>query len=421
MSRTPRSPAPSWKRGFFLFFSGQSLSLVGSALTQFVIMWWITQRTGSPRALAVAGIAGILPMAIVAPFAGVIVDRVPRKLALILPDLASALCVVAVFVLFKAGSIEPWNIYVLLAIRSSMQAFQQPASKATIPLLVPDGFLSRAAGLNQAMEGVMVIGAAPLGALVLALMPLENALMIDVVTAAIGVAAVLSIGIPRIERPRDGGGLGTAAADLRDALRFVVSSRGLLSVFGLNMLVCMVIMPAFSLTPILVTKYLHGGVGDIALMEFLSGIGMIAGGLAASALGDRIRKMRFVLLFQLVSTVTVALCALHPEGSLSLSVLFWFLSGLSYSLGNAPFIAILQRKVPIGMQGRVFALFYASLSLVSPIGLALLGSLAESLGIRATFIVSGLVSGLVVLSGFFSPSLLGVQEEGSEPASLPRT
>lgn len=82
MSRTPRSPAPSWKRGFFLFFSGQSLSLVGSALTQFVIMWWITQRTGSPRALAVAGIAGILPMAIVAPFAGVIVDRVPRKLAL---------------------------------------------------------------------------------------------------------------------------------------------------------------------------------------------------------------------------------------------------------------------------------------------------------------------------------------------------
>ena len=138
---------PRWRLRFWMIFSGQALSLVGSALTQFVLLWWITDTTGSVSALATAGMAAMLPQALLSPLGGTFADRYSRRLLMIAADVISALCMAVLIVLFLTERIELWHAYVMMFIRSAMQAFQTPAATASMAMLVPRDFLPRAAGL----------------------------------------------------------------------------------------------------------------------------------------------------------------------------------------------------------------------------------------------------------------------------------
>jgi DHA3 family macrolide efflux protein-like MFS transporter len=364
-------------------------------------------------------------MAIISPFAGVIVDRLNRKLVLIASDAITAACMLVIIWLFSGGKIELWQIYCLMAIRATMQAFQQPAAKACLVHLVPESFIPRAAGLNQAMEGIMVIGAAPLGALVLSLLPLQGALLIDVITAACGILPLFFIPLPRPEAPSSGqGGLAAFGRDFREGAGHVAGNKGLLYAFILDGLVTLIIMPAYSLIPLFVKKALGGGLTEVAVMELLAGIGLIGGGLAVSLLGPRVRKMSFVLASFGLSCALLALTAVLARRQFALVSLCWALSACLYSMGNAPFLAILQSTVPQGLQGRVFSLLTAVVTAASPLGLAIEGGLAESIGVRALFIGAGTCATLPYILALFSPSILGLggekerraaEDEGTEP------
>ena len=176
---------------------GQAFSLVGSALTQFVLMWWITDTTGSANALALAGVMALLPTAIFSPIGGAVADRMSRRLVMIVADTITALCMVALIILFATDNILLWHAYLLMFIRATMQSFQYPAATASTPNLVPVEWISRAAGMNQTLQGVMTIAAAPLGALALGVLPIEGALMIDVVTAFLGITPLFFYAIPQ--------------------------------------------------------------------------------------------------------------------------------------------------------------------------------------------------------------------------------
>ena len=152
----------AWRLRFWSIFLGQALSLVGSAITQFVLLWWITDKTGSAAALATAGMAVLLPQAVLGPLGGVFADRHDRQIIMILTDLVSALCVLLLIMMFEYGNVELWQIYVLMATRSAMQAFQGPATMASVATLVPPDFVPRAAGFNQTVQGLSMVGAAPM-------------------------------------------------------------------------------------------------------------------------------------------------------------------------------------------------------------------------------------------------------------------
>ena len=115
---------PPWKLRFWCLFVGQGLSLVGSAMTQFVLLWWITDMTGSVSALGVAGLAILLPQALLGPLGGAFADRYSRRCLMILADLISAACMAVLILLLLSGNAMPWHIYVMMAVRSAMQAFQ---------------------------------------------------------------------------------------------------------------------------------------------------------------------------------------------------------------------------------------------------------------------------------------------------------
>jgi DHA3 family macrolide efflux protein-like MFS transporter len=146
-----------WKKTFFLIWTGQSFSIIGSMLVQFALVWWMTQKTGSAAVLATATIVSIIPQILLGPFAGALVDRWNRKLVMICADGLTALTTLALVVLFWSGHIQIWHLYVAQFIRALGGAFQWPAMSASTSLLVPDKHLARVAGINQALFGALNI------------------------------------------------------------------------------------------------------------------------------------------------------------------------------------------------------------------------------------------------------------------------
>lgn len=414
-SRTSLAPAGQelgtrhWKSRFFIIWSGQAVSLVGSALTQFVLVWWITQTTGSASALATAGMVAMLPQALFGPLGGTLADRWSRRLVMIVADSITALCMLVLVLLFASGQIQLWHVYSLMFIRSTMQAFQGPATAASTSMLVPPDWLTRAAGMNQTLQGLMSIAAAPLGAVTLSIFPLQGALMIDVVTALLGITPLLFFRIPQAQRTDT---LQSGVwQDFRQGLRLLSGNRGLLRLYGLLMLVTGVLMPAFVLTPLLVRDEFGGGVNQVAMMESIGGIGMLIGGVLVTLMSLPARRIVVVLATNAVSCAAIALTGLVSGDMFWLAVVWWFVSGITFTMGSAPMMAILQSVVPNQIQGRALSLFSTLMGIAGPIGLAFTAPLGEIIGTRGLLVGGGALATLVCLAGFLSPSLMRIEEQ----------
>jgi DHA3 family macrolide efflux protein-like MFS transporter len=408
---TPSTLAPTmdspWRLRFWTIWIGQALSLGGSALTQFVLIWWVTQTTGSTSALAIAGIVALLPQALLGPLAGAVADRFSRRAILMLADTISAACMLMLIWLFQSDQIQLWHIYAMMGIRSAMQAFQQPAAAASAAMLVPSDWLSRAAGLNQALGGIITIAAAPLGALALALLPLQGALLIDVATALLAVALLFLFRIPQPER--DTTQPSSLWGDFTDGVRVVVHHRGLLLLYGVVTLMVMLIMPIFNLIPLFVTSYFGGDINQVALMQAVGGVGFIAGGIVTFLLKFK-RKIVTLLLAYAIACALIAATALAPSSLFWLAVACWGLGATAFSAGNATLIFLLQSQVPNAFQGRIFALLTTVMGLASPIGLGLVALFGATIAARDVFIIGGGVAALICLLGFAAPSLMRIEE-----------
>lgn len=401
------NPGPFWRVRFWSIFVGQALSLIGSALTQFVLLWWITDTTGSVSALATAGLAAMLPQALLGPLGGTFADRYSRRLIMIAADLVSALCMVVLIALFLTDRVELWHLYVMMFIRSAMQAFQQPAAAASTAMLVPQSFLPRAAGLNQSLFGIMTVAAAPLGALAISLMPIGWALSIDVLTAVLGVVPLVIFAIPQKRiAPEERAGIWR---EFREGVATVWHDPALRRLYGLITAGVLVIMPAFTLVPLLVKEHFGGGPQQVAVIESLAGIGMIAGGVIVAALAPK-RRVPWVLWGFALSCFTMSFAALAPSGMFWLGVVWWAVSSVTFILGNAPLTTILQTIVPNHLQGRVLSLLSTMVGLAAPIGLAFATPLGEAIGVRWLFVVLGIAGGLVTLAGFLSPVLRSLDD-----------
>ncbi|WP_347092651.1 MFS transporter [Sphingomonas parapaucimobilis] len=399
-------PGPGWKWRFWSIFAGQALSLTGSAITQFVLIWWITDTTGDLGALATAGLVALLPQALLGPLGGTFADRYNRRMLMIVADLLSAFCIVVVIALFLSGRIALWHIYTAMFVRSAATAFQMPAASASEAMLVPRHFLPRVAGLNQTLMGLVTVAAAPLGALAIAAMPVGKALWIDVGTALLGIAPLLAFAIPQHRLSRSGTGIWT---EFRGGIGVVWQDARLRRIYALLTAVVLVIMPTFTLLPLLVKQHFGGGAQQVAMLESLGGAGMIAGGAIVAIIVPR-RLVSWILWGFSLSCATLALTALMPSGLFWLAAIFWALSGLLFILGDAPFTALIQATVPNQLQGRVLGLLATLMGLAAPIGLLIAAPLGALIGVRWLFVLTGALGTLVSLLAFLSGELRRAEE-----------
>jgi DHA3 family macrolide efflux protein-like MFS transporter len=422
---TAQPAEPVSMRPFFTIWTGQAFSLFGSALVQFALVWWLTRTTGSATVLALATMMAMLPQVFVSPVAGALVDRWNRRAVMIVADGLIALAVAVLALLYVVDSVQIWHVYVLMFLRAVGGAFHWPAMQASTSLMVPEKHLSRVAGLNQALQGLAAIAAPPLGALLLDTLPMQATLAIDVVTAALAIVPLFFVYVPQPTRKAaaEGASQGSVKADLREGLRFLWGWPGMLMVIGIAMVVNLLLHPAMSLQPLLVTDHFGKGALELAWLQSGFGIGFVAGGITLSAWGGFKRRAKTGVLALALNGLGFALVGLAPENAFSLAVGAMFFAGFMAVIVNGSVFAMLQAVVPPEVQGRVFTVVLSGSGIMAPLGLAIAGPVADSLGVRVWFVASGIVMAMMGIGALFVPAIMHIEDRArlADAAAEPPT
>jgi len=395
--------ATGWARPFFTIWTGQAFSLLGSKVAQFALIWWLTDRTGSATVLATASLVGLIPEIALGPLAGAYVDRWNRRIVMIVADAAIALASLCLAYLFWIDAIQTWHVYAIMFVRSVGGSFHWPAMQASTSLMVPKEQLTRVAGMNQTLNGSLNVFGAPLGALLMSLLPMHGVMMTDVGTAALAIVPLFFVPIPQPRRVAVGEDLSEKQsiwADIRDGLRYVLAWPGLLILTGVAMVFKIVLTPAFSLVPLLVKDHFGGTATQLGMLEAAIGGGSIAGGLALSVWGGFRKKIYTMALGAVGFSLAFLTWGVIPGDLFWAAMMSGAVVGLMIPLVDGPLMAILQSTIAPEMQGRVLTLFGSLIWITSPLGLAMAGPISDRLGLQIWYsaaAVLSLLSGMVFL------------------------
>lgn len=406
-----------WVINFFSIWTGQAFSIFGSQLVHFALIWWLTVKTGSATVLAAASLVGILPQVILGPLAGVLVDRWNRRLVMIAADALVASATVVLALLFAFEIVQTWHVYVILFIRAIGGGFHFPAMRASTSLMVPHEHLTRVEGINQTMNGGLNILSAPLGALLLEVLPIQGILAIDVGTALLAIIPLFFAVIPQPQKKQKPEGVlikSSLWSEMREGFRYMKSWPGMIALLLMATLVNLVLNPAFAVLPLLVKEHFQGGALQLAYMESAIGIGIITGGVLLSIWGGFKRKLKTSLLGICGLGISVALIGFSPGEWFSVAVAAIFVTGVASSLTNGPLMAILQALVAPEMQGRVLSLIGSMSAAMSPLGLLVAGPVADALGVQSWFIIAGAVTFPMAIAGFLIPSVYYMEDHRQE-------
>ncbi len=427
-----RSEAPGL-RVFFLVWFGQFISMIGSGLTGFALGVWVYQQTGSVTQFALISLAASVPLILISPLSGTIVDRLDRRLVLIASDLVAGLCTLAIALLFGAGQLSIWWIYGLVTLKSLCDGFRGPALNASTVLLVPSAQLGRANGITQAVRAAAQILPPVLAGVLVLTIGIEGVILIDFTTFLVAIITVLLVRIPRPEPTVQGAT--ERRSMLRDSAygwRYISARAGLLGL----LLVFAVVNYLLGIVGVLVTPLVLSVSNAAALGTVLSigGFGMLAGSLLMSVWGGPSRRMQGVLGFMLLSGCFVALAGARPLVPIFAVAAFGFFFCLA--LLNGCFWTIWQSRVAPDVQGRVFATIQMIASSSLPLGFLTAGPLADRVfepllkqggplagsvgqligvgtgrGISLMFIVMGALLVVTTLLAFLNPRVRLLEDE----------
>jgi len=316
--------------------------------------------------------------------------------------------------LFWTGAMQVWHVYVIMVLRAVGGSFHWPAMQASTSLMVPKQHLSRVAGLNQTMNGVLNIVGPPLGALLLEILPLHGVMLVDVSTAMLAIVPLFFVHIPQPVHADEGAAQKTTVwADMRDGLRYIWGWPGLVALIGAAMIFKIALTPAFSLLPLLVSEHFKGGAAQLSLLESVSGVGILVGGLVLSVWGGFRRKIHTTLMGMMVLSLGFVALGLAPGDEFWMVLASVFVIGLMIPLIDGPIMAILQGAVAPELQGRVFTLMGSLVWLTSPFSLAVAGPVSDWFGLQVWYMVAGVLCGAMGLVGFFVPAIVNIEQNNN--------
>ena len=379
---------------------------------QFALVWWLTKTTGSPAVLATATFVALLPNVFLGPFAGALVDRWNRRKVMILADTSIAFATLGLVLLFWSGHIQIWHVYMIMFIRALGNTFHWPAMRASTSLMVPKKHLSRIAGLNETLGGMMNIVSPPLGALLLEALPMQQVLSIDILTAFLAILPLLFVAIPQPLKKLSENSITPRQllADVAEGYRYMVKWTGLFILTIMATIVNFMVNPAFTLTPLLVTKDFNGGVWHLSWMESVFSIGVVTGGLVLSMGGGFKRQIFTTLVGVTGMGLGILLITFAPQNMFFLAVIGMAFTGFMNPITNGPIFSIMQARVAPEMQGRVFTLLNSLSSAMSPLGMLVAAPVAEQFGIRAWFLLGGISCILLAIIGLLIPAVVHIED-----------
>lgn len=384
----------NWKKNTALFLTSQAISLFGSSVVSFAIVWFITRQTQSGLWVSLLTVSSYLPQFVVSFFAGVWADRYSRKKLIIAADtMIAAFTCLLVFLIpqFTNTGIMMAALIVISFIRSVGAGIQTPAVSAMIPSLVPEEKLMKINGYNASIQSAVQFAAPAAAGSVLSVMPLSAVLMIDIVTAVIGIGIFCFVSVPIREatEPLQNEKSGSMFSDMKKGFSYVLSEhrlKYLIFSYGLFILLC---VPAGFLCSLYVTRYFSDSYIYLSSVELAGFAGMTAGGLIMASFAGKRDRMKIygtgIAGFGILA-VLLAATNIFPV-YLSLMVVF----GIILTVVQTASTTFLQENTREDMIGRVFGLFGSVYSLALPLGMIAFGPLADVISLKALMLVSGIV------------------------------
>ncbi|MCL1895322.1 MAG: MFS transporter [Clostridiales bacterium] len=432
-----------WERNIAFFLTGQAVSLIGSSLVGYAIMWHVTLKTGSGTMMMAFTVAIMLPMFFISPFGGVWADNYNRKNLINIADgfIAAVTLVIAISYAFGVENI--WFLLLCSVARSFGQGVQMPAINALIPQIVPEEKLLRVNGINSMIQSVSMLGTPALAGAILTFFPIQNILFIDVVTAAASITIlILFVQVPDPKQKR-GAVLSSGAADrgsgdsctsggdpctcderlpaadngadmpgktadepgktadakapmlaeLMDGLRYIREHTFLLRFFAVVACFTFLLAPVALLTPLQVTRNFGPDVWRLTVIEIAFSIGMVVGGLLMATWGGfRNKTFTIASSFLILAAMGVGLGITKV---FALYSVFMAVSGITAATSNTPALTVLQQKVDPAYMGRVFSVMTMITSIVMPLGTVAFGPLSDRVSLDIIIIVTSALTGLI--------------------------
>lgn len=385
---------PKWVKQAAYFLGSQALTLLGSSLVQYAMMWHITLDTESGFMMTLYIICGFVPMFIVSPFAGVWADRYDRKWLIMLSDGGIAFATFILAILYYMGYGSNTLILVMAVVRAIGGGVQSPAISAILPQIVPKEALTKVNGANASLQAVIMFISPMLSAGLISLTTMPNIFMIDVVTAVFAIVVLHYF----LKIPARTQGSSEAQMsyweDFKLGFRYVVTHRFLKVFFAVFAVMFILMAPVSFLTPLQITRNYGEEVWRLSALEMIFSIGMLLGGALITRWGGFSNRMVTIA----VSGVVISICTIL----MGVLTPFWpYISmmgifGIMMPFFNTPSTVIIQENVEEAYLGRVFGVLGMIQTSMMPLGMLVFGPLADIVKIEWMLIFTG--SCLLLLS-----------------------
>lgn len=385
----------NWRRNTALFVAGQTLSLFGTLLVQYAILWHITLKTQSGTMMTVFTIAGFLPMFFISPFAGVWADRFNRKHIINIADGSIALVSLVVAIFLRFG-FEPIGILIICTVvRSLGQGAQMPAVSALIPQIVPQENLTQVNGILSSIQAATTLAAPMVSGALMTFAPLEILFLVDVITAGVAISILFFfVKVPAMEKQDEGKKI-EYFNDLKDGFIYIKEHGYILRLVLLLAVFMICASPSALLTPLQVIRDFGNEVWRLTAIEITFSIGMMAGGILIGAWGGFKNRVYTMALAVALYGLGVIGLGLVNNFFVYIGIFAWI--GIAMPLFNTPIVVLFQSKVEGAFMGRVFSVFTMASSVLMPLAMVFFGPVSDTVAIDVLLIGTGIVIALLCI------------------------
>ena len=370
-------------------FVGTMLTMSGYFMQQVAQGWLVYDLTGSPTWLGIVSFAGGIPMLVLSLPAGVVVDRLDRRIVLLAAQGLTALVTVILAVLIATGLVQAWHVAAIAFLSGSFFVLINPARQALLPAAVARHQLGAAIALMSAGTNAGRVIGPSLAGLLVAAFGAATAFGVQ----AVGSVLALVCAARLARRPARHARRRSALQNLLEGLRYAWRDPTVLALLGLQAIPAMLIMPYVQLMPVFARDVLHAGPEGLGTLMTAMGIGSILGSLGIVLFPPRRQGLALVVSLAVFALLLVAFAA---STSLPLSIALMALIGVAQAIYLALNNALVQLATPDALQGRVMSIYLMTWGLL-PLGSLPQGVLADWLGAPAVVAGAGLLGALIVL------------------------
>jgi MFS family permease len=390
-------------RNFRLFFTGQSISLIGTWMTRVATSWLVYRLTGSALLLGVVSFAGQIPTFLLAPFAGVLVDRLNRRKMLVWTQALAGLQSLALAGLTLARVINIHEVIWLSVLQGLINAFDMPGRQAFLVQMVEEKQdLGNAIALNSSMVNMARLVGPALAGLVIGSVGEGYCFLVDGISY---LAVIASLVMMRVKVAPVMRSLAPMLDQLKDGWTYVRGFAPIRTILLLFALISLMGMPFMVLMPIFASKVLHGGPHTLGFLLGASGIGAL---ISAVSLALRKTVRGLTTMIQISAGVFgLGLISFGLSRWLPLSLFLMLIVGFGMMQGMAASNTIIQTLVPEDKRGRVMSYYTMAFVGMAPFGSLLAGALAHRLGAPHAVMITGACC--LVGSFWFSTQLKAIR------------